>query len=222
MSRNNLEDELRKLKLAHLTENELAAYCDQELDPIRRMRVEAHVKECFRCESELALLLEESAALSNHQIPAQNGTLVEPSTEQTGSLPRQSSAGSAEIAERLTWPERLADYLRPMIASWRMELGAVRRGPTGSSDPSEEVWRWQSADGAFQACATMEKNADLTVYFSSNEMELEGAQLDFRVGSLNQRLTLRRVSESEVGAQVAIPWPFRQGNNMADISIEIV
>jgi uncharacterized protein (DUF952 family) len=95
--------------------------------------------------------------------------------------------------------------------------GALR----GEADQGEELWRWQSADGHVQARAVMEKNADLTIHFSSNEMALEGASLHFRLGSLNQDLKLRRVSESEVAAQIAVPWEYRQGN-MADISIEIV
>src|SRR5947208_1311226 len=82
MSRNNLEDELRNLRFIHLSESERVAYCDQELDPMRRARVEAHVKECFRCEKELALLLEERAALSHRQISAEDVALVERVMEQ--------------------------------------------------------------------------------------------------------------------------------------------
>jgi hypothetical protein len=37
MSTNNLEDELHNLKFTHLTDVELAAYCDQELDRDRHI-----------------------------------------------------------------------------------------------------------------------------------------------------------------------------------------
>ncbi len=219
MSRNNLEDELRNLKFTHVTDSERVAYCDQELDPMRRARVEAHVKECFRCEKELALLLEESAALSHRQISAEDVALVERLMEQMGSAPKPSAAGPTEIAKEIPLQERLAEYLRQMVASWRIYFGqgALR----GEADQGEEVWRWQSEDGRLQARATIEKNADLTFQFSSNEMDLEGARLNFRLGKLGQEITLRRVSESEVVAQVAVPWPYRQGN-IADISIELV
>ena len=106
-----------------------------------------------------------------------------------------------------------------MVASWQIHFRpeAVR----SHSDEGEEVWRWQSEDRRLQARAVMEKNADLTIHFSSNETELEGARLRFRLGSFSQELTLRRVSESEVTAQVAVPWEYRQ-YNIAAISIEII
>ncbi len=219
MSTNNLEDELRNLKFTHLTESEMAAYCDQELGPLRRARVEAHVKQCFRCKEELSLLLEESAALSHQQITAEDVALVERLMEQAGSAPKPSAAGPAEIANEIPLQVRLAGYLRQMAASWRIYFGqgALR----GEADQGEEVWRWQSEDGKLQARATMEMNADLTLHFTSKDMQMEGARLNIRLSKLSQEITLRRVSESEVSAQVAVPWPYRQGN-MADISIEIV
>jgi putative zinc finger protein len=219
MSTNNLEDELRNLRFAHLTEAELAAYCDQELDPMNRARVEAHVKECFRCEKELALLLEESAALSNQQNSAEDVALVERLMEQMGSAQKPSTVRPADDGREVPLRERLAEYLRQMVATWQIDFGqgALR----GEANRGEEVWRWQSEDGRLHARAMMEKNADMTIHFSSNEMELEGARLHFALGELNQETTLRRVSESEVAAQVAVPWQYRQGN-IADISIEIV
>jgi hypothetical protein len=67
----------------------------------------------------------------------------------------------------------------------------------------------------------MEKDAVLTIHFSSSETDLEGTRLSFRLGQLRQEITLQRISESEVHAEVAVPWQHRQGN-MADISIERV
>lgn len=219
MKTDDLENELRNLKLTHLTGSELASYCDQELDQIGRARAEAHLKQCFICERQLALLLEESAALSHRQVTAEDVALVERLMEQMGSAPKPSAAGPAGIAKGIPLQERLAEYLRQMVASWRIYFGqgALR----GEADQGEEVWRWQSEDGRLHARAMMEKNADMTIRFSSKEMDLEGASLHFRLGSLNQETTLRRISESEVAAQVAVPWPYRQGN-MADISIESV
>src|ERR1044072_9763372 len=93
MKTEDLENELRNIKLTHLTESELAAYCDQELDPIRRARAEAHLKQCFICERQLALLREESATLSNQQITADDVALVERLMQQIGggrkTLPRR-------------------------------------------------------------------------------------------------------------------------------------
>jgi|GEM_PF-2073913 len=217
MKTDDLENELRNLKLIHLTEGELIAYCDQELDPISRARMGAHLKQCFICERQLSLLREENAVLSQSVITAEDVALVEQLIEQTG--PTQRPPGrTAQTATEITQRERLGDYLRQMIANWRIcfRQGALR----GERDQGEEVWHWQSEDGKLQAYATMEKNADLTIHFSTTEMDFEGARLHFRLGALSEELTLRQISETEVGAQVSVPWQYRQGN-IADITIEI-
>jgi hypothetical protein len=216
MKTDDLENELRNLKFAHLTESEMAAYCDQELDQIGRARAEMHLKQCFICERQLELLREETAALTNRLITPEDVAFVERLMDQAGLAQKPPAHRPAEIAHEVPLQERLAEYLRQMIADWQTQFKPVRRG-----DQAEEVWRWQSADGHVQAGAMMEKNADLTIHFSSNEMTLEGTRLLFRLGSMNQELTLRRVSESEVAAQVVVPGRYSQGN-MADISIEIV
>jgi len=219
MKTDDLENELRNLKFTHLNESELAAYCDQEVDQIGRARVEAHVKQCFICERQLELLREENAALSQRVITADEVAFVERLMDQTGLAPEPSAAGPAEIAKEFPFQERLTEYLRQMVASWRICFGhgALR----GEIDQVEEAWRWQSEDGKLQAYATIEKNADLTIHFSSNEMELEGTRLNIRLGTMSHEITLHRVSESEVDARVAVPWRQRP-RNMADISIESV
>jgi hypothetical protein len=212
----DLENELRSLKFTHLSELELAAYCDQELDQMRRARVEAHLKQCFICERQLALLRDEGVALSNRQISAEDVALVERLMEQTGLAQKPSAARPGETSTGVPLQERLAEYLRQMVANWQVSFATVRR-----SDQGKEVWRWHSEDGRLQARAMMEKNADLTIHFSSKEIELEGVRLNIRLGQLSQEITLQRVSESEVYAKVAVPWQQRQGN-MTDLSIESV
>ncbi|MEK6300531.1 MAG: hypothetical protein AABO41_07400 [Acidobacteriota bacterium] len=217
MKTDELENELRKLKFTHLNESELEAYCNQELDQIGSGRVEAHVKLCFICERQLELLREENAALSQRVITTEDVAFVESLMKQTGGLVEEPSIEKpAATARELPLQERLAEYLRRMVLNWQAEFAQVRRG-----DQGEEVWSWQSEDGKLQASAIMEKNADMTIHFSSNEMELDGARVNVRLDKLSQEITLQRVSESEVAAQVAVPWEYRQGN-MADISIEIV
>ena len=219
MKTDELEDDLRSLKFIHLSERELGAYLDHELDQINRSRMEAHIGECFICERQLELLQEERAALSQRATTAEDVAFVERLIEQTGTA-QNPSARPAETAKGVAVRERLGDYVRQIIASWRICFGQGAR--RGEPDQGKEVWRWQSEDGKLQAYATMEENADLTFHFSATEMNLEGARLHFRLGALRQDLTLQRVSETEIGAEIAIPWPYRQGNVMADISIEIV
>ena len=77
MATNNLEDELRNLRFIHLTESELAAYSDKDLDQTRRALAEAHLKQCFICERQLVLLREESDALDNRATTAEDVAIVE-------------------------------------------------------------------------------------------------------------------------------------------------
>jgi hypothetical protein len=215
MKTDELENELRNLRFTHLNESELEAYCNQELDQIGCSRVEVHVKDCFICERQLELQREEHAALSQRVIPIEDAVFVERLMEKA-LVKQPSRARSAETALKLPFRERLAEYLRRMVLNWQTEFAQVHR-----VDRGEKVWSWQSEDGKLQARATMEKNADLVIHFSSNDMELEGARLNIRLAKLTQEITLKRTSESEVAGQVAVPREYRQGN-MADISIEII
>jgi hypothetical protein len=224
MKTDDLENELRNLKYLHLTESELAAYCDQELDQMRRARFEAHLKQCFICERQLRLLREENAALSHRQITAADVAFVERLMEQRGRAQKPSATRPAETAKGIPLQERLAECLRQMVASWQIQFAqeATRSVATRSVvDQGEELWRWQSQDGFLQGHAIREKNADLTIHFSSNEPELAGARLNVRLGPLSQEVTLRRVSDSEVYAKVAVPRRQRP-RKMADLSIESI
>ena len=171
MKTDDLENELRNLKFTHVTESELASYCDQELDQIGRDRVEAHVKQCFICERRIELQREEIAALGQRVITAEDVAFVDRLMEQTGLTP-EPSARDLESVRGIPFQERLSEYLQEMVASWRMYFG--RGALRGEADQGEEVWRWLSADGRVQARAVMEKNADLTIHFSSNEMAQSG------------------------------------------------
>ena len=210
MKRKELENELRNLKFIHLTESELVAYCDEERNQIRRARMEAHLKQCFICERQLELLREESAALRNRQITDEDVAFVDQMIELAVAEP-------LELDKEISLQERLAEYLRQVVESWRaFFMKGAMRGNQG-----EAVWQWQSKDGRLQVRATMEKNADLTIHFSSSELDLDGARLNVHLGKMNQEITLERISESEVYARVAVPQQYRRGG-IADISIESV
>ena len=219
MKTDDLENELRNLKYLHLTESELAAYCDQELDQMCRARFEAHLKQCFICEWQLRLLREENAALSNRQISTADVAFVERLMEQMGMAQKPSASKPAETAKGIPLQERLAVCLRQMVANWQMQF--AQEATHSAADQGEELWRWQSEDGLLQGHAIREKNADLTIHFSSNEPDLEGTRLNVRLGPLSQEVTLRRVSDSEVYAKVAVPRRQRP-RKMADLSIESI
>lgn len=213
MKPDDLENELRDLKLTHLTASELAAYCYQQPDQIGRARMEAHIKHCFICERRLALLQEDRAALGNREITTDEVAFVERLMKQMGLAQKPSN----DKPDAVLLQERLADYLRQMMESWRISF--MREAVRDKIDPGEELWRWQSEDGKLQARAFMETNADLIIHFSSNEMDMEGTRLHVHLGLFNQEITLRRVSESEVTAKIGVPWQYRPGN-LAELSIE--
>jgi len=211
MKADNLENELQNLRFMHLTEAELAAYCDQESDAFTSARVEAHLKQCFVCERQLELLQEESAALDNPKLTAEDIAFVERLMEQVPDERFRERGGEIPVREKL------ADYLRQMVASWQVTFEPVRR----DFNVQRDLWQWQSQDGKLQARATMEENGDLTIHIYSNAMELEGTRFKVRLGLLSQEITLQQISDSEVAAKVAVPWQQRQGD-MADLSIESI
>jgi hypothetical protein len=201
----NIENELREMKHVHLSEGEMIAYCDQELDHLHRARVEAHVEECFFCRRLLQQWQEDIGALGNREPATAGEALVKQPTE-------QNAIAGASLQERL------AEHLLQLVRSWEVYFKqlAIR----GSQD-EEEIWRWQSDDQQLQGHATLQKNGDVIVQLSSSELELAGVHIKVRIGHFSQETTLQRVSESEVSAKVTIPRQQRP-RNMANISIEIV
>ena len=202
MPTNDVESALRNLKFVHLTENEITAYNDHQLDAVRLARAKAHLSQCFICERLLVTLREEHAASADREVTAEDIALVD-------RLMEQSAPDATTGIPVLEW---LAGSLRQMAAQWQLDFKPVRR----VAEAGEEVWAWQSNDGRLRARATIEKNADMIVHFYSNEMALEGARLRFRIDSLIAQITLERISEAEVAAKVAVPWEYRRGN-MTDI-----
>lgn len=219
MKTDDLENELRNLKNIHLTESELAAYCDREPGQMRRARVEAHLKQCFICEQQLARLREESAALRNRQVTANDIEFVDRLMEQRGLEHKPSVRRSASPIPNPPWAERLTDYLQQLTANWQsyfMQLKRVR----GATPKDIELWQWQSDDATMRARAWLKPNAALVIRISSSDLRLDGARLKIRARSSEQEARLQRVSESEVCAEVEIPRNKRP-RNPADISIEI-
>lgn len=219
MKTDDIENDLRNFRFAHLTASELAAYCDDELAIVPRAQAEAHLKQCFICARQVEQIREENEALESRATSPEDIAFVERLIRQVEPAQKGSDTRPVETAERIPWQVRLAEYLQPMVASLKFYFRPVRGGAVESGKP---VWQWQSEDGKWQAYATMEKNADLIIHFSSNDPDLEGARLHVHVGQLNQEITLQRVSESTVYAQVVIPWPQRRGRVADSLSVEPV
>jgi hypothetical protein len=208
----DLENELQKLALVHLTESEMIAYCEQALDYLTKARAAAHLKQCFICETQLALFQEASAPSSEHEITAEDIALVRRVMKQQAAAP-----DSPDMPPQASLRERLAEYWEQLVDSWKrqFEHAPAHRGV----ETGVEIWRKQSKDGRLQARAVLETTADLTLHFSSNDMAMEGVHLKVRLGPLSHEATMQRVSDSEVYAKITVPRRQRP-RRMADISIE--
>jgi hypothetical protein len=225
MKTDDLENKLRSLKLVHLTESELTAYCDERLTPAARTRAEAHLKQCFICKELLLPRREEQDALSGHEISAEDVALVERLMAESDAERRPPTARPIADAEGVLVQERLAEYLRPMVASWKIFFKQQAARSASESRPrrrvsgqGKEVWQWQSDDGLLWAQAMVETHTDLTIHFYSSEMTLEGASFQVRLGPVDEQVTFERLSDSELYGKVAVPR--QPPRHMAKLSIE--
>lgn len=197
-----LENELRNLKLRHLSEGELTSYYNQELDPVRLARVEAHMKQCFICQRQLELLREEIEVLKNSVATTEDVALVERLMEQFPSSPPHVTTPAPTMSES-SLKERLAEYCRQMVASWKLQF--AQESVRAFIAPDEEVWQWTSIDGRLQARAFIGKKGSLIFHFSSSHLEMEGATVKVRLGQLVYERVLGRASDVEVEAEVEVP-----------------
>jgi hypothetical protein len=212
---NDLENKLRMARFDHLTISELEFYADRKLDRASRVRAEAHINECFICKRRLANLEEHNAALNNQKVTAKDKALVKSVVKQSQS----DAPDTARTGKRLSSRERLAEYLRQFIAVWQATF--IKHAVRGSLKPGKEVLRSESEDGIFEARAVLEKNASLTIHISSSDLDLHDVKLKVSLGPTIRRVTLERISESEVYAKIEVSKRERP-RNLTDISIEII
>jgi hypothetical protein len=218
MTLNDLEKDLRNAKLHHLTEGELDSYLDQGLDDIGLARAEAHLKLCFICEQRLEVLKEEGLALKDRQVSAEDIALVKRQMKQIGFQQQSSAPSSTDASTGPSITDRLAEHLRQMVKSWQAHFLPLTPARS-AGDEGEELWQWQSEDGTLNARAILEDTGDLTIHFTSRELNWEGTSLRVSLGEVSRETTLRRVSESELYASVEIPRT-QLAIDLTDISIE--
>jgi hypothetical protein len=166
MSFEDLEKNLKGVKFAHLTEEELDAFCDRELDEIDMVRAEAHLGLCLICESQVEVLMAERAAMENREVTAEDVAFVRRALQKRGLQQRAADSKPAEDTTGPTLLDQLGEYLREAAMNWQAHFLAqqAHRGPT-------KIWRWQSDDGVLKARGVLEDNADLTIHFSSNRLD---------------------------------------------------
>lgn len=210
---------MRNLTNVHLTDGELVSYRNKALDQMRTARVEAHLKQCFICEQQLAQVREESADLKNRRISPSEIDFVDRLMEQRGLEHQPSARKSGNSISKPVWSERLIEYLHQLTEGWRafsLELKPVR-------DAAKEIplWEWQSDDGVLRARVWLKPNAALLVRVSCSDLSLDGARVRISAGSFEQEKKLQCVPESEeVSADLEIPRNNHPGR-LADISISV-
>lgn len=208
MGLEDIEQLLKEAKFRHLSEATLISYSDDQLDKVGLALADAHLSLCLVCKRRLAFLEEEAAALESYVTTEEDRASVEKliKPEPVNRLPEY-------VLSEL---QRLNSYVRDLLTAWIVPFSEKAVRGTGDGD---EIWRHESKDGMLTAWAVLEKNANLTVHFSSPERAWEGTRLLFRLGPFSKEVVLQR-KDSGVSAEVEIPRQER-ARNMADISIQV-
>jgi hypothetical protein len=204
----DIEQLLKDAKFRHLSEATLISYSDGQLDKVGLALADAHLSLCLVCKRRLTFLQEEAKALESYVMTEEDRASVEQliKPEPGNRLPEYIS----------TELQRLNSYVSDVLNAWIIPFSkAVMRG----ADDGDEVWRYESEDGMLTAWAVLEKDASLTVHFSSPELAWEGARILFRLGPFSKEVALQREG-SGVAAKIEIPRRER-AKNMADISIKV-
>lgn len=208
MGPEDIEQLLRDAKFRHLSEATLISYNDDQLDKVGLALADAHLSLCLICKRRLTFLKEEAGALGSYVMTGEDhasvGQLIKP--ELVNRLPDY-------ISSEL---QRLNSYVRDLLNAWIVPFSEPA---TRGADDGDEIWRYESEDGMLTAWAVLEKDASLTVHFSSPELAWQGARILFRLGPFSKEIALQR-QDSGVAAKIEIPRRER-AKNMADISIKV-
>jgi len=209
MGLEDIEQLLKDAKFRHLSEATLTSYSDGQLDKVGLALADAHLSLCLICKRRLTFLKEEAEALESYVMTEEDHASIDQliKSEPVNRLPDY-------ISNEL---HRLNSYLRDLLNAWIVPFSekATRGGNDG-----DEIWRYESKDGMLTAWAVLEKNASLTVHFSSPDLAWEGARILFRLGPFSKEIALQR-KDSGVAAKIEIPRRER-ARNMADISIKVL
>ena len=208
----DIEQKLKSATLRHLSDDELLAYRDNELDEITFARAEAHLKRCVLCENTLAFHREEAARLAAVEVtPEELAAARRVMKELNAAHPLKARPSAPSLIERLK------DYLRDsteVLQAYFLPLPATR------DSIGNVLKNCVSEDGIFDVSVTQEDNADLAIHIHSKERGFIGQRIRVRLGSFTGEATLKRASESEVYARIEVPKEKRPVN-LSSISIEL-
>jgi hypothetical protein len=211
MKPDELEKELKSALLRHLTEEELLFHIKGKLDEIRRSRIEVHLKTCRLCQSRLELSREVDASMETREISDEDAKLAKQL------LSEHRPFGKVRLAANALSLKRLTESLTQLVSSWQLRFDRV---PTRGGQESEKFWEWQSEDKILKADGVMRKDGTIVIEVSSADVALDGVSLNFHLGPLEKKITLRKKSDSLVVATVEV-LKNQRAKNLSDLSIEI-
>src|ERR1051325_3105208 len=195
MEPKDIEQLLKNAKFRHLSEETLVLYRDSQLDEFGLALADAHLKLCVICEQRLDFLKEEAEALESYELTEEDRASIRETIRKLEPQTKATDYIQAEI-------QRLRSYINDLLVAW-VTLFA-RKAVRGTKD-GDVIWRYKSKDGLLTAWAVLEKNASLTVHFSSPELAWEGVRIRFRLGRFRKEVTLKREGHSRVSAKIVIP-----------------
>lgn len=188
----DLDKLMQQAVQAHLTDEELGEFHDGVADPISHLRIEAHLKRCLICAHRLNMMQEIL-------------TKEEPRLEEAA-LPDATVLAASSLQPY--WPRIVLPLL---MAAWALSMKRTRiaissKGARASViTPFEEG---QTEGGELSWCIS-EESGGVIVRFSSYNLQLDGAKFLLKAGPLKKEVTLRPVTEDQVGAEVFFTWEER-------------
>ena len=206
MRTEDIEQLLERARFKHLSESTLVSYNDNQLDEVRQALADAHLRLCLICERRLTFLKEESEALENYAITA----------EDKASIKKVLGKGKSKLSEYISAElKRFNSYIQDVRAAWKLPSRRLAmRGPEDN-----EIWKYESKDGVLTVRTLSDQNDDLTVQFSSTELRWEGFRIHFKLGLFKKDVTLRRKGK-KVSAKIVIRKE-QLAKKTRDISIEV-
>ena len=210
MARKDIEQLLENAKFKHLSDTMLVSYRDSKLDKIQRALAKTHIGLCLICERRFAALNNEAEAVAKYVLTEEDHDANEKFVRERKPKKRATDYITTEL-------KRLASLLKDVEEAWILSFSKVA---TRGARDGDEVWRFKTKRRGLKVWAILEKNASLTVHFSSTKLAWEGARIRFRLGTFSKEITLKRQEEG-VYAKVKIPRDKRP-KQMKKFSIEVL
>jgi hypothetical protein len=208
MGRKDIGQLLESAKFKHLSETMLVSYRDNKLDKIQHALAESHLQRCLICQRRLTFLKNEAEAVANYVLTDEDRAANEKFVRER--KPKATDYIKTEL-------KRLASIVEDVEAAWILSFSKVAMRGAGDGD---EVWRYKTKRGALTVWAILEKDASLTVHFSSTKLAWEGARLRFQLGTFSKEITLKREGDGVAG-KIKIPRSKRP-KKMNKLSIEVL